>query len=184
MTMQALSGATRWAMLGFFVSHIVFTVLVDGQIVWAKSYPTALRDFSAWFVETFNDPLCAAPSPLWFQSLVVLECCFQLPFFFVACFYFSKATLASYPTWFRYACITYGGHAATSMAPILTSLATNVNASTEERYRILAVYLPYLIFPVWLWTIAVSSTDGTTTTTSANRAAATAPAGNLRAKVH
>jgi EXPERA (EXPanded EBP superfamily) len=177
--MQALSGATRWAMLGFFVSHIVFTVLVDGQIVWAERYPTPLRDFSAWFVETFKDPLCAPPSPLWFQSLVVLEFCFQLPFFVVACFYFSNAALESYPTWFRYACITYAGHAATSMAPILTSLATNVNASVEERYIILGVYLPYLIFPVWLWTIAVSSTNGTT---SANRA--TAPGDNLRAKAH
>jgi EXPERA (EXPanded EBP superfamily) len=178
--MQALSGATRWAMLGFFVSHIVFTVLVDGQIVWAEGYPTPLRDFSAWFVETFKDPLCAAPSPLWFQSLVVLECCFQLPFFFVACYYFSNAALEWYPTWFRYACITYGAHTATTMAPILTTLATNVNASMEERYRILGVYLPYLIFPVWLWTLAVSSIDGTTT--SANRA--TTPADNLRAKVH
>jgi EXPERA (EXPanded EBP superfamily) len=175
--MKALSGATRWAFIIFFATHIVYTVLVDGQIVWAEVYPTLLLDFKAWYVANFNDPLLAPPSPLWFQSIVVLECTFQLSFFVVACYYLCNSTRLSYPTWFRYACITYGAHTATTMVPILACLATNVNATTMERYRILSVYMPYLMFPVWLWTIAVSSTDDTT---SADRA--TAPSDNLRAK--
>lgn len=158
-TMKALRGATRLAFLGFFASHIAFTAIVDGQALAGSAYPRVLRDFLAWYVAVVNDPLMGNP-PQWFQSLIVAEICFQLPFFFVACYHLSRTNGSQYtrryPSWFRSACIAYGAHTATTMVPILTALATNVKATATERCVILLVYLPYLLFPLWILGIAVS----------------------------
>ena len=172
--MKALQGSTRAAFLGFFASHIVFTVIVDGQALAGSRYPEVLQAFLAWYVAVFNDPLMGHPSPQWFQSLVAAEYCLQLPFFFVACYYLSNNNSLTnsklhtddddcycYPARFRSACIAYGAHTATTMVPILTALATNANASDFERCIILAVYLPYLFFPLWILYIAVTDDDTT-----------------------
>lgn len=152
--MRVLHGATKKAFLCFFASHIVFTVLMDGQALAGSIYPVMLQDFQAWFVAVFNDPLMGT-TPLWFQSLVAAELCLQLPFFFVACNFLSNTSLSQYPGWFRSACIAYGAHTATTMVPILSTLFTNKSATSMERYILLAVYLPYLIFPLWILYIAV-----------------------------
>jgi EXPERA (EXPanded EBP superfamily) len=157
--MRALQGATRRAFLGFFASHIIFTVVMDGQAIdGAKQYPVMLQDFHAWYVAKFNDPLMGG-IPLWFQCFVVAELCLQLPYFFVACYFLSSTTLSHYPSWFRSSCIAYGAHTATIMIPILTTLASNANATDLERYVILAIYLPYLIFPLWILSIAANDAD-------------------------
>ena len=94
---------------------------------------------------------------LWFQSIVTLELLFQLPFFFVALYYLSDASDKSYPDSFRTACIAYGAHTATTMAPILATLVTNSNATMTERMAVTAVYLPYLVFPLWILWIAATT---------------------------
>jgi hypothetical protein len=153
--MNSLKGATKHAFFGFFSSHIIFTLIVDGQAIFPSSlFPTPLKDLLSFYISTFNDPLMHH-APLWFRSLIVMEYCIQLPFFIIACYYLSKNVL-QYPSWFRMACITYGTHTATTMIPILSYLATNTDATVPQRCRVVAIYLPYLIFPLWIWYIAVT----------------------------
>jgi hypothetical protein len=172
MTMKPLQGSIRTAFLGFFASHIIFTALVDGQALFGRWYPQSLQDLNAWYSTTFKDPLMgAAPGELlWFQSLVTCEILFQLPFFFAACYYLAAKDSPSYPDSFRCACIAYGAHTATTMAPILTTLVTNSAATVSERMMILGFYLPYLIFPVWILAIAVTDNDRETTIKNAKHA--------------
>ena len=156
--MKALQGITKQAFMGFFASHIVFTLIIDGQAIFPPSfYPVMLRDLLQFYISNFNDPLMKH-LPLWFQSLIVLEFCIQLPFFFVSCWYLSSKN-GTYPSWFRLACITYGAHVGTSMIPILSCLVANTDANFDERCRVLGAYLPYLIFPVWIWFIAITADD-------------------------
>ena len=166
MAMKALQGATRTALLGFFGSHIIFTLIIDAQALLPPSFfPAFLQDFLAWYAATLKDPLMSNPRELlWFQSLIACEMAFQLPFFFAAVFMIGSSSRTIYPDWFRSACIAYGAHTATTMAPILATLATNEKATVMERAVILSVYLPYLIFPLWILFIAAKSSTETTKT--------------------
>lgn len=156
--MKAIQGVSRLAFLGFFSSHIVFTLIVDGQVIFPKHwYPKILQDLLAFHISYFNDPLMNDP-PLWFQSFVVMEYFIQFPFFFLAC-YFLRSDHRTYPSWFQFACITYGAHTATTLIPILVALANNDDASPTERISVILVYLPYLIFPLWIWYSAFSSDE-------------------------
>jgi hypothetical protein len=183
--MKALQGATRMAFLGFWASHIFFTIIIDGQVVLPQwLFPPLLRDLLAWYAALLNDPLMSNSSNnnstnsssdsssnsdsstgtgglLWFQALVTCELCFQLPFFIVAVRMLNNNKHNYYPNWFRHACIAYGAHTATTMAPILATLISNTEAATvPERVIITALYLPYLIFPLWILLLAVQDGNG------------------------
>jgi hypothetical protein len=154
--MKALTGATRWAFLVFFSSHILFSVLVDFQGLFPSSssyYPDAIRQILLFHTDTFADPLMSDP-PLWLRSFLWCELLFQWPFFFVACWMIGSSSPSSslhYPDWFRCACIAYGAHAATTLVPILATLVVaNGEASARQRTAVTAVYLPYLVFPLWI----------------------------------
>jgi EXPERA (EXPanded EBP superfamily) len=150
-----LRGIRKQVFLTFFASHIVFTLIVDGQAIFpAHFFPTILHELLKFYLSNFNDPLMKN-LPLWFQSLIVMEYCIQLPFFIAACWYLCS-NVSRYPPWFRMACITYGAHTATAMIPILSHLALNSDATFVERCRVIGIYLPYLIFPLWIWSIAVT----------------------------
>jgi hypothetical protein len=161
--MKPLQGATRTAFLGFFASHIIITLIIDSQAIAPLEWiPVVLQDLLAFEVATFNDPLMGnARELLWFQSLVTCELFFQVPYFLAAVYFFRRETTSEYPDWFRSASIAYGAHTATTMAPILTTLAFNAAASFQERLLVTAMYLPYLIFPLWiLW---IAATDNSIT---------------------
>lgn len=161
--MKAIDGIPRIAMVGFFVTHIFATVMIDGQRSFlAFLYPDALQAALTQYTSTFHDPLMskALGELLWFQSLICCEIIVQLPFFFLACYYFGQSSLTSYPKWFRYYCIIYGAHTSTTMAPILTTLISTDEISENERYILFAFYTPYLIFPLWLLYIAVTFDEG------------------------
>jgi len=159
--MKALEGLTRTAIFGFCASHIIFTLILDGQSIGKSYYPRFLQDLSTWYGETFNDPLMsAAPGELlWFQSFICCEMVVQLPFFLIACHYFGNATLTAYPDWFRSYCIVYGAHTATTLIPILTTLATAEQLSQHQMLILLGFYLPYLFFPLWILYLAVTSSQ-------------------------
>lgn len=160
--MKAIQGTSRLAFLGFFSSHIVFSFIIDGQAVFPKSlYPKALQDLLTWYATTLKDPLMSnASNILWFRSFVGCEMLFQVPFFFAACLQLSSPS-SFYPEWFRYACIAYGSHTATTMVPILATISTNTEATWMERALLLSVYAPYLIFPLWILQVAVTSSSST-----------------------
>lgn len=159
--MKAFTGTTRLVLLGFFASHIIFTVCLDAQAVLPLHwFPDILLDLTAYEVHTFNDPLMGnARNLLWLQSLIVLELCFQLPFFFVAVYYLSSSsTTQYYPEGFRAACIAYGAHTATTLIPILTLFWSAKHVATfSERLLVTGLYFPYLAIPLWLlWTTATT----------------------------
>jgi hypothetical protein len=157
--MKAIQGFLRTVFLGFFASHIFASVLIDSQAILPPAFvPSALRRLLSWYAQILNDPLMTKPQEiLWFRSLICCELLFQVPFFFVACYFLKNSSLTSYPETFRYACIAYGAHTATTMVPILATVATNQEASQLEKAVCLAVYLPYLIFPVWILLLASRS---------------------------
>jgi EXPERA (EXPanded EBP superfamily) len=161
--MQALTGTARVVFLCFFASHIFATVMIDGQAVLPSHlFPLALQDLLTWYSSTMKDPLMSNPQEiLWFQSLVCCELLFQLPFFFWACYMLSSCTTKYYPERFKCACIAYGAHTATTMVPILATIATNDDANLSERIMVSSVYAPYLIFPLVLLGIAVQSPSET-----------------------
>lgn len=164
--MKAFTGTTRLILLGFFASHIIFTICLDAQAVlplWL--FPKILIDLGEFEVTTFNDPLMGnARDLLWFQSFVVLELCFQLPFFVVAVYYLGQTNLEVYPDGFRAACIAYGAHTSTALVPILTSFWSSEHVATSsERMLLTCLYFPYLAIPLWLlWTTATTTTTTTT----------------------
>jgi len=178
--MEPLTGTKRLAFLGFFASHIFITLFVDGQALLSpRLFPAPLKSMLAWYVETMKDPLMANASELvWFQSLVACELVFQVPFFFAACYFLwsrgsgggggDSGSRGVYPEWFRYWCIAYGSHTATTMVPILATLllavpenpddadATTTTTTLTERISLVAVYLPYLVFPACILMLALS----------------------------
>jgi len=70
----------QWVYLIYFLTHIPITLLVDLQAVFGQHYPLYLQDIITWYVATFKDHLMRDP-PVWFQSFIMAELVFQLPFF-------------------------------------------------------------------------------------------------------
>ena len=173
--MKALQGGTRQAFLVFFASHIVFTLCIDLQAIGKTWYPTILQNLVTEYARFCHDPLMSGEPrfELWFQSIVVFEMIFQLPFFFCAVHFFSDPTVVTYPLWFHRACIIYGSHTATTLVPILPTLwfqdinHNNNNDENEDwiapplekRILLVLIYLPYFVFPAWL--AAIAALDGT-----------------------
>jgi hypothetical protein len=156
--MEAFTGPLKTVYLGFFASHILFTILLDGQALLPSSwYPKSVRDFSHWYATTFHDPLMSRPKELlWFQSLIATELLFQLPFFVVACTTLwttppSNNTKASYYSdAFRCACIAYGASTATTLVPILATVLFEPGLTASQRAVLTSIYLPYLLLPAGL----------------------------------
>lgn len=155
-TTMTLQGYTRTAFLCFFMSHIPITLIIDGQAFFPRHYyPKILQDIVDWYATTFKDKLMQHPPPNWFSSLVAIEVLFQLPFFFVAVYAFHPSTRLCGDGLFRSLCIIYGSSTATTLIPILSSIISDEDTTIEEKGILLGFYLPYLIFPIWLVSIAV-----------------------------
>ena len=159
--MKALEGGTRIAFLAFFASHIVFTLCIDLQAIGKPWYPKILQNLVTEYARICYDPHMSEPFELWFQSIVVFEMLFQLPFFFVAVHMFSNASLRHYPRWFQMTCIIYGSHTATTLVPILPTLWFRGDDNDESgpppiemRILLIMIYLPYFVFPAWIAAIA------------------------------
>ena len=92
------------------------------------------------------------PIEPWFTSLVSLEIVFQLPFFFYAVHSILNNNFTRH---FRSLCIVYGASTSTTLVPILASILSDGDTTISEKAVLLAFYLPYLVFPLWLTVIAV-----------------------------
>lgn len=167
--MKAFTGATRMAFLIFFVSHIPITLFVDSQALLPASWhPQAVKDLLDMYVDFCQDPLMARPTFAgpWFQSFVVGELLFQLPFFIVAVRMLRNGQ-STWPDWFRTACIVYGSHTSTTLIPILATVITYPETTVLHKVMTAAVYAPYAFFPLWLTILAAM--DTTTNTKSKSR---------------
>ena len=88
--------ALRWALIGFFATHIPITLLVDAQaLLPAQLYPESARSLGAtlpaaprhpppsplsvhWYAHEFSDPFMSRP-PIWFKSFILCELLIQVP---------------------------------------------------------------------------------------------------------
>lgn len=155
--MKTLEGKTRVAFLLFFISHIPATLLIDLQAIFPHLYPEILRDILKWYTDIFNDDLMRGPHDTWFKAIVGGELLMQLPFFFVAVYALMNSHKVDGKGWFRSACMIYGSHTATTLIPILACHIANPDASSLEKILVVSIYLPYLLFPLWLVFISVVS---------------------------
>ena len=144
--MRVFEGSTRMAFLGYFLSHVFFTIFFDSQGVFGPYFPKVLTDVVAWYCSITGDFLMRDTPSIdyaWFSSLLCCEILFQFPFFFVAI----KCILAEgkdnsssesrrlqhYPEWFRMACIIYGTHVCTTLVPITAAFATNREMTIQQK---------------------------------------------------
>ena len=133
---EVLGPVARAAYLLYFASHIPITMLIDAQAaIDHRHFPEFAQALLDWHIRVNGDILMGAPK-LWFRSVVWVEICLQLPFFFVAV----KAVYDRDEAAFRTPFIVYGAHTATTMIPILGE----IGGST----RLTLIYLPYLLFPL------------------------------------
>jgi hypothetical protein len=160
--MAGLTGATRLAFLAFFTSHIPATLMIDLQaLLPASFYPQTLKDLLKWYTITFKDSIMTPPYDIWLSSVFGAEMIFQLPFFFVAVYalLYPERIDGSGSGWFKPLCLVYGSHVATTLLPLLAVHATNPDADYIEKAFLILIYLPYLIFPLWLIIIAFVNED-------------------------
>lgn len=134
----------QWVYLIYFLTHIPITLLVDLQAVFGQHYPLYLQDIITWYVATFKDHLMRDP-PVWFQSFIMAELVFQLPFFFVASYGFYHRE-----NWIRTPSIIYGIHVATTVLPILSEILGNTLNTYQERLLLASIYAPYFFIPLSL----------------------------------
>ena len=139
-----MNSLLRIVLLGYFITHIPITILVDLQILFGEHYPDPLRQVFAWFIATYNDQLLLN-KPVWLQSFIWAELLFQLPFFFVATY-----GLLFKKNWIRIPSIIYGAHVATTVVPILFEFAHMKIVTQEQKLMLLAFYAPYLLIPLLL----------------------------------
>ena len=150
------------AFLAFFASHIPATLIIDSQaLLPATLYPTAVQDILKWYTTTFKDSIMTPPHDIWLRSIIAAEMILQLPFFFVAIYalLYPERIDSSSRGWFKPLCLVYGSHVATTLLPLLGCHATNTEANYFERAAVICIYLPYLIFPLWLVIIAFANED-------------------------
>jgi hypothetical protein len=137
--------------LGYFISHIPITLLVDCQALLPSSwYPAAVRDTLDWYVAWSGDPLMnrdvsAGGHPPWFRAIISAELCLQVPFFFAAI-----SAWRSGGEWIRFPLVIYGAHTATTLLPILGTFASHAALTGTQRAVLLAIYAPYLLMPLAL----------------------------------
>ena len=133
-----MNGVIQAIFLVYFITHIPITLFVDAQAFLGQYYPPSLQQLIVFYVDTFKDTLMAYP-PAWFQSFILAELLFQLPFFFVASYalYYRK-------NWIRIPSIIYGTHVATTVWAILMETLMNTTNSQSEKTQLLA-NSPYIL---------------------------------------
>ena len=112
--------------------------------MFGEYYPSVLQGLITWYTTKFKDPLVNQP-PIWFQTFIYMECFFQLPIFFLAIY----GLLKKY-NWIRIPLIIYGTHVFTTVAPIMTELATVNTLLAKEKLILLGIYFPYIFIPFLL----------------------------------
>lgn len=157
--MMSLTGKTRYAFIAFFASHIPATLIIDSQAAFPGLHPQIFKDLLSWYTELFNDGLMKSPYETWFRSIVFGELIFQLPFFFYALYGMFYPSKVDGKGLYRSLCMIYGAHTSTTLIPILACHAFNPDATLMQKAAVISIYLPYLVFPLWLTIICIFSND-------------------------
>lgn len=157
----------EWIFIGFLVSHIPISLVMDFQLLLGKWYPPALQELSRWYLLQYNDPIMnPLTSPNWFRALVGCEILFQFPLFFYLAWNIYRRGVAG--CWLATA--VYGTHVVTTMVPVLAELYTStLIKSRGERAILLAFYCPYFLIPALLLISALLCAGNHSFTTTIKR---------------
>jgi hypothetical protein len=158
-----MHGILRRLFLGYFITHIPITILIDLQGAFPEYYPQPIRNVVLWYIETFGDFLMGT-GPVWFRSflyckyedvdhavmsLIALhhsgELAMQLPFFL----YVIHGILIKSNS-IRIPCIVYGSHVSTTVVPILMEFAFSKVLTVQRKLWLIGIYSPYLLVPITL----------------------------------
>ncbi len=138
--------SVRLLLLGYFITHIPITLLVDAQIVFGEKYPSQLRALFAWYVNSFGD-IVLRESGLWLKSFIYAECFVQLPFLFFAVYALGNKRETEKA--FSVCALAYGVHVATTVLPIITTLIYSDEISDDgQRLALVGIYSPYFLCPI------------------------------------
>jgi EXPERA (EXPanded EBP superfamily) len=132
----------RWVFLIYFITHIPITLVVDFQIIFGQWYPASLQSVITFYLQTYRDPLIE-DKPVWFQSFIVCEAIYQMPFFFVAVYalWFKK-------NWIRVPGVFYGAHVATTVWAILAEFLFSPRIDNNQKATLIGFYAPYFVVPL------------------------------------
>lgn len=142
--------------VSYFIIHIPIFLFFDSQAIMPNwIYPKPILELMDWYKGDFRDPLMADP-PAWFQSFIVCEGVFQLPFFFVAAYAYWKGV--SQCRWIRLPVIVYSSHLITVLFAILYHVNTQDFSQSAypgprtvwERMKLSAIYFPFFAVPFTL----------------------------------
>ncbi|CAM9871082.1 unnamed protein product [Ectocarpus sp. 6 AP-2014] len=143
----------RWGFAAFFSSHLLITLLLDVQALpIGENFPQVLKGIMEFHIETNNDYFMAKPTAPWFAALVWLELLGQVPFFVFATVGFVRRWNAV-----RIPCIIYGTSAFTSVVPIIGDILASSEVTDPQRYKLICIYMPWLILPLILALMMASS---------------------------
>ncbi|XP_022086308.1 transmembrane protein 97-like [Acanthaster planci] len=162
---KGLTRVLEWVIVVYFASHIFITVFFDSQAImpqwlYPKMFVDVMKDYSVYM----KDEMMADPSAYpWFMSFVYGECLLQFPFFFVATYAFYKGSCK----WIRIPAIIYSVHTATTLQAILAHILFQdfskspypAPSTLEERLKLSAIYVPYLLLPVLILLLMLFSSD-------------------------
>jgi len=167
----------------YFLSHIPITLLFDSQVLFTEAeaadiYPKMIREMVHNYSASFKDPMVIDP-PHWYRSFVWCEMFLQFPFFFFAVVAFWKGNCR----WIRIPAIVYSSHVATTVLPILFHIMRHDfsgsklpgPSTTEERLKLMAIYLPYFIVPLLLLLTMLFSGEYRSTATVAGEKSRSQP---------
>ncbi|KAJ1742434.1 Transmembrane protein 97 [Coemansia sp. RSA 989] len=144
MTRQLLD----YVYLIYFATHIPITLAVDILPLLPTSIiPQPLLALNRFLTATLKDPFMGIgprSDLVWFRSLLACELFLQLPFFFYAVHALRKRLPQRFLP-----LLVYGVHVATTMAPVLGTLAFgDIGRSCMQRMMLGAMYVPYLLVPL------------------------------------
>ncbi|XP_060569277.1 sigma intracellular receptor 2-like [Ruditapes philippinarum] len=140
----------------YFGSHIFFAIFFDSQAIFPDwFFPQQLKDVVKSYTRDYGDSMVAEP-PAWYQSFLVCEMLFIVPFSFAAIYAYWNGV--SNNKWIRTPMIIYSTHVITAEFCIYHHIFLHDFSKDElpgpqnmrARLVLAMFYFPYFILPIIL----------------------------------
>ncbi|CAK9442296.1 uncharacterized protein LODBEIA_P60390 [Lodderomyces beijingensis] len=133
---------------GYYLTHIPVTLVIDASVIIPKQYHSQLTSFLVQFHTSQNKDIVLLYPQIWFKTFILVEVVFQLPLFVYFCYKYLKRQLdARYYAW----SLIYGFNASFTTFVCMVYICMeggNFGLSEVEAVKLVAVYSPYLFFPL------------------------------------
>ncbi|OBA20671.1 hypothetical protein METBIDRAFT_44141 [Metschnikowia bicuspidata var. bicuspidata NRRL YB-4993] len=132
----------------YFVLHIPITILIDSCLVIPREHRHWVQAWMVDFHVRLNKDFLLQNPPLWLQVFGVFELFFQLPVFFLAAYKLFRGRRKIHVM-----LVLYGFNASfTTLVCLVYVLKTALNhgLTDGEKWKLFALYLPYLLIPAFM----------------------------------